>query len=292
MWRHEWEQTKSSGLKEQLLKYNAEDCHALESVARLLIRLGQTSSNQQSDNESDPIVVHTELMPHQTMWPRFSSPLPEFEQANKAARWDYQRERIYIRSSKRIRRIADRTGRARKKVRKFSKRIVVDESRCPKCRSVGWQQNMVTKILHDLRFSQWGLKKWVVEYQFRYYWCQKCQIRFGVPGEFWPRSKFGRNLLAYITYQMVELNTPQATIRRILNRLFAYDFESRHINRFKVHAAAFYRETRQVLLDRIVHGDLVHVDETRANVRGKRAYVWVFANLHKCSLPLFAIPRG
>jgi hypothetical protein len=44
--------------------------------------------------------------------------------------------------------------------------------------------------------------------------------------------------------------------------------------------AAYYQETRQRLLERIVAGRLVHVDETRARIKGNTGYVWVFTNLH------------
>jgi hypothetical protein len=49
----------------------------------------------------------------------------------------------------------------------------------------------------------------------------------------------------------------------------------------KTRAANYYVKTRDELLKRIVNGSLVHADETRANIRGKPAYVWVFTNLHE-----------
>jgi hypothetical protein len=106
-------------------------------------------------------------------------------------------------------------------------------------------------------------------------------MRFGTPSAFWPRTKFGRNLIAYAVHQAVELYTPQRTIQRNLERLFDLTLNSSQIVGFKARAAEFYEGTRRELLDRIVHGTLVHVDETRANIRGKTAYVWVFTNLHE-----------
>jgi hypothetical protein len=51
--------------------------------------------------------------------------------------------------------------------------------------------------------------------------------------------------------------------------------------RFKREAAAFFKETREKILEHIRRGSLVHVDETRANVGGRSGYVWVFASLHE-----------
>ena len=53
------------------------------------------------------------------------------------------------------------------------------------------------------------------------------------------------------------------------------------VSHFKVGAAEFYTETRRLIVERIVQGSLVHVDETKANIRGKTACVWVFTNLHE-----------
>ncbi len=97
IWRHSWEMTSAPDLKSKLLQYNTEDCLALETVSAALERLspGYQENGQQSN--PDHTVVHTELLPQKTMWPRFISPISEFEQVNKAARWNYQRDRIYVR---------------------------------------------------------------------------------------------------------------------------------------------------------------------------------------------------
>jgi hypothetical protein len=33
------------------------------------------------------------------------------------------------------------------------------------------------------------------------------------------------------------------------------------------------------ILDRLIHGTLIHADETHANIKGHLAYVWVLTNL-------------
>jgi len=50
---------------------------------------------------------------------------------------------------------------------------------------------------------------------------------------------------------------------------------------FKRQLADYYTATYRQILERIVSGCLVHADETNANVKGKRAYVWVFTNMHE-----------
>ena len=289
-WRHAWETTRSSDLKSRLLTYNVEDCLALETVTAALLRLGPVGLEHEQQGAPDHAVVHTELLPQKTMWPRFSSPILEFQHINKAARWSYQRDRVYVRSSKRIRRTEHRLHTAQKyKINKVLK--CPDQPICPKCGQKGHRHfNITTLIIHDLFFGRTSLKKWVVEYRFRFHWCGICRIRFGLPHALWPGTKFGgrpgakfgRNLIAYVVYQAIELYIPQCTITRSLARLFGYHFgATSQVNHFKVGAAEFYTETRRLIVERIVQGSLVHVDETKANIRGKTACVWVFTNLHE-----------
>lgn len=51
------------------------------------------------------------------------------------------------------------------------------------------------------------------------------------------------------------------------------------LNNLKIKAADHYLLTKRKILERIVHGDLIHADETRANIKGRLAYVWVLTNL-------------
>lgn len=283
IWRFAWEVSKSSRLCEKLITYNSEDCQALEVLVRATLGL---SSAQPADNPITSLlenVVHTECLPRKTLWGKFSTPISDFEQINKAARWDYQRDRVYVRSSKRIRRIGKHVVARRKASDRINKVLACpDQVCCPKCGQRGFRHLVVTtKVLYDIFFGRCSLKRWVVEYRFRYHWCRSCRMRYGMPSAFWPETKFGRNLVAFILYQTIELAVPQLTIKHGLNRIFGFNLVQCTMPRLKARAAAFYEETRQIILGKLIRGDLVHVDETRANVKGKTGYVWVFTNLHE-----------
>lgn len=66
-----------------------------------------------------------------------------------------------------------------------------------------------------------------------------------------------------------------------MNRLFGFNLVQFTMPRLKARATEFYEEARRLILDRITRSELVHVDETRENVKGKIGYLWVFANLHE-----------
>ncbi len=263
--------------------YNSQDCQALELLVRATLELSSAQTADKPSGSWSTDAVHAESIPRETMWGRFSTPISEFEKINKAARWDYQRDKVYVRSSRRIRKIAAVKTVRRERLERTNKVVICpDQTSCPECGSRGYRHfGVTTKILHDIYFGRNSLKQWVVEYRFRHHWCGKCRMRYGVPSAFWPDTKFGRNLVAYILYQAIELAVPQLTIKHSLNRILGFNLVQCTMPRLKARAADFYVQTRQMILDKITRGGLVHVDETRANVKGKTGYVWVFTNLHE-----------
>ena len=93
--------------------------------------------------------------------------------------------------------------------------------------------------------------------------------------------KWSWNVLAYFAYQIVGLRIPQLTVQRSLNRLFNFGLVRSTLNNLKIKASEYYSVTKRKILDRIVQGNLIHADETRANIKGHLAYVWVLTNLHE-----------
>lgn len=134
-WRHEWEVAKMPSLKAALLAYNAQDCEALERLASKLVDLFQASPEAKSSSQND--VVHTEnLTPHSPYgFKRNTFSFPELDVINKAAYWDYQRERVYVKSNASLKVALTRSSRARK-VLSPNKTIECPRPRsCPKCSS-------------------------------------------------------------------------------------------------------------------------------------------------------------
>ena len=281
VWRQAWENTQQPALKDDLILYNREDCEGLALIAETLAALGPTA--QRVDSSNSKIVLVESLGARQTMWPKFSSPIKAFEQINKAARWDYQRDRVYVRTSKRIRRIAARRGAARKASYRKLKVVAHPElSICPTCQRQGVRRPQPrTKILRDIRFGKGSLRSRVTVYRYWIFWCPNCQARFGYPREFWPGSKYGRNLVSYLVYHVVKLCIPREVVGASLNRLLDLGLTPAGTHNLKIAAAEYYEETRKAILVNLATGNLLHVDETRVSIKGKVAYVWVLTNLHE-----------
>jgi hypothetical protein len=92
---------------------------------------------------------------------------------------------------------------------------------------------------------------------------------------------YGRNLVALIVYETIELCVPQLTAKERLNRLFGLRLAISKVNDLKASAAEYYAETRDRILAQITKGKLIHADETPISLKDRQGYVWVFATFHE-----------
>jgi len=283
-WRDTWEQTKASLAKEKLIAYNLEDCAALELVTRAVAQACRQDLRPSSEApQSLEIVVADNLDSKVSLWPRFKSSIDGFESINKAARWDYQRDTIYIRSDSKLKRAKRKGTRRAKRTIRISKVVVCEPLRaCPRCQRKATQTfRKITKCLHDLRFSRSGVTGCIVKYQFQVFWCPVCRAFSPWPKEFSDRTTYGRNIAAFSIFEIIELCVSQRSVTQTLNRLFGFQMNENVVCRFKERGAEYYRETRKNILAEMVKGNLIHADETRIRLHAKTAYVWVFATFRE-----------
>ena len=119
----------------------------------------------------------------------------------------------------------------------------------------------------------------MIRYVAQTYRCRSCRYEYGV-NEFRLHGRnWGWNILAYFIYHVVALRIPQLTVQHSMNRLFGCHLVRSSLNQFKIRASGIYLDTKTKILDRIINGSLIHADETRANIKGQSAYVWVLTSL-------------
>jgi len=270
--------------KIHLVNYNAEDCKALHLVTHIIRKIGLQTTTMSANPEGDIGVVRAdaETFQKKSQWCAFTSPVCSLEYINSAAHWDYQRDRVYARSGQVKRKPKQRLVRTRCWGR-VEKVILWKRIRsCPACnRCFRIKGPVNTRTLQDILFGRHSIKRRLVRYVFRTYRCRKCNTPFGLPERFRLCRKYGWNLVAYFFYHIVELHIPQRTVVHSFNRLFGFDLSNSTTNNLKIKTAAYYADTKQQILDRIVHGGLVHADETRANIKGKSAFVWVLTSFRE-----------
>jgi predicted RecB family nuclease len=286
-WRSEWEYSRNSGIKQQLVTYNLEDCRALEMVTHTLQEIFRSAEHSASSEGNNREVIQVDSLKEEHPY-RFGTPsfvLPAMSHINKAAYWDYQRDRVYVRSGER-----KNKPRSAKAMPSPRENKVVDCSapdHCPYCNHPTTKKRSsartTEKVLIDIRIGRTGAKRWLERYVFEVRRCSKCQRCFGLPKEWRTRHghKFGWNLKSYLIFNIIHLRIPQRVAALATNKLFGLALSDSTVGEFKVEAAAFYGKAKQQILESIASGGLVHADETSANVKGKSGYVWVFTNLRE-----------
>lgn len=284
--RSDWQQSKDSSLKAMLVIYNANDCQAAEIVAMALTSLHSSAmkSVSNTDLSLDAVQVASLKRPYKRFG-MFESTVQGFDKINHAAWWDYQRDRIYVKSSVFVKSSSHRSKHALlspQSHRRINKVVVCPvRSHCEFCGTELLQRSRSTRTLHDLHIGKSSLKRWTVEYKFRNYWCPMCQKRFGEPDVFWPQSKYGRNLVAFLLYEAIDLCIPILNVAKSLNRFFDLAMPQRTFYALRDSAAEQYKSTYERIINSLVTGKMLHIDETQISNQGNPAYVWVFASLNE-----------
>ena len=281
-WRSRWEESHDDDLRARLIAYNADDCEALSLVARTLVRL-LSPGGQFDKPDNVPEAIHAEDLGKNVLskWRTFKSPLPDMERINLAAYWNYQRDRVFIRSGTEARPNPERLKRT-SQGRKKEEKIVLAKApaSCPECGKRWRKKNrLLTRTVEDLVFGRDSVKRRLVRYEFQTYRCRSCGHEYGLDGWKLLGRKWGWNVVAYFVYHAVGLRVPQLTMQHSLSRLFGFKLVRTTLSNLKTKAANHCLFAKQEILKRIVRGDLVHADETRANIKGRLAYVWVLTNM-------------
>jgi predicted RecB family nuclease len=283
LWRAQWECSKDAGLKQKLLTYNAEDCEALERVTRAIAHLCQTPTD--AAHAEDNTTVYTDLMKRQSLY-RFGKnefAIPELAYINRAAYWDYQRNKIYVRSSPRLKRVSQQRVTGRAKTLPINTVLECPPpERCPTCQTTKiLKRTTLSKVVYDLKFGRTSMKRWIVKYVFHRYSCEQCGAIFYSPQRPWPGEKYGPNMLSYIIHQLIDSHVSQGIVTKNLNLFFNFRLERNTVKREKARGAEIYKGTYEGILQKIVHGSLIHADETKVSIEGEDAFVWVFTNMEE-----------
>jgi predicted RecB family nuclease len=274
-WRSKFELSRDQAFKARLIKYNAEDCEALQIVAEKVWALTANAKAQQAD-VVDASSIKREYPQH---FGNIEFALPQFKAINEAAYWDYQRTRIYVRTLPKLSKVHGPRDFNKARVRP-NKVASVHERRPKRCPQCGWRViykwGTLRQTVYDLRLSGAGVKRWVVQFVFHRFICWNCKKPFQL---YTLKPKYGTALVAYILYELLEMHLTQNLIGQGLARLFGLPFSRGGVNHLKAAAAEQYRPTYDAIVRRLVVGKMIQADETKARIDGQDGYVWVFTSL-------------
>lgn len=280
IWREEWNDTGDASLKRSLIEYNRDDCLALRTICDFIRSLETTETQPSGSANDQSSVVHTNALARAARrWGRPTFVLGDLERASQCAYFDYQRERVFLRTSRRIARIERAKKKGERKLR-VNKRLNIVCKRCRYCnsRKIRAMRGVFRRII-DLRFSSSGVKRWIVEYKAVRYRCDRCGKTF-LPME-WPkyRKRYGEHLARWCVYQNFACRQNMSTVASVLHETFGITLHKDRMYGFKRQVITAYSKLYDEILRHILASPFIHLDETDVAIRKTKGYVWVCATL-------------
>jgi len=280
VWRKRWELTNDAAYKSKLFQYNLEDCLALQVTKEWLVNIGRNIEQEKNTDIVKVEEVNPENMYINT-YGKFHSLNSDFEEINMYAYFDYQREKIFLKTNASIKKATKRRTRKRPSVSKINRIVKTSfPLKCPLCNHDKLGRNdLRTKKTFDLKFFNTGIKRWVTQYVGMRFQCQQCRKTF-TPESNKQIRKYGHNLMSWAVNQHIAYRVTTPNIVQICLESFGIPLYDNHIPIFKAKFAEIYQETFEEIQQQILYGPLIHADETRIEVRGfLSSYVWVFTNM-------------
>jgi hypothetical protein len=282
-WRLAWEMQPEDTLKQHLIQYNREDCQALRRVTEFLLSVcAGTSQGGTAPNVASADSIGEAGHFHFGKQEFFC---PELAQINKCAYSDYQREKVYLRTCPAMRQSLRRKLRACKRRLRVNEWVecgrpaCCPECGCPQVYSFGkrWHQ----KRIFDLKFTAFGVKRWVVMYRTLRYWCGRCRKTFHADEYRSVQGRFGPDLCSWAVYHHVALRQTFEDVTLSLNEIFGFSFSYEILKRIKPLVGKQHKETYDRIKGKLRRGALIHADETKVKVKGHAGYVWAFTNMEE-----------
>ena len=275
IWRKKWELTKEAQYKDKLIEYNADDCKALYTIRNWI-----NGISDRINRDKDPTIVKTTELPSRSSYHRWGDPnfqIPHFEQINKFAYFDYQREKVYLKTNDKVRKAIKEKSKKRvikDCINKPDKVLSYVPISCPSC---GFDRFFVLhsrrKLIINLNFMTNGIKRWNLQLPGSSFRCDKCGYAFSF-------YRYGRNLMIWAMNQYISHLTSMPKIGKMAFEYFHIHIPEYILYRFKGDLAKEYKGTYEKIKEDLLSGDLIHADETKTPVReNSNSYVWVFTSL-------------
>ena len=271
VWRYNWETLKNDELKYKLITYNLEDCRALMKVVNWIsnIPINETENYKKANNIKVENLKKLDKTDYQ---------LEDFEKINKVSYFNYQRNKIYLRTNKKVKKAVQRITKNKCNKKKIDKHIDLFFKECPFCKGNSFSVRANNKrILVDLKFINNGIKRCVKELVGGIQICSSCGQKL-MPFNFKNMQGYGNNLMSWAVDQYISYRIGLTKVARILKETFNINI-GRCIYEFKEKFAKKYKETYLEIKRNLISSNVIHADETDVKVRSFASpYIWVFSN--------------
>jgi len=281
IWRNEWEGSRDSDLRAKLVTYNKSDCLILRRLTEFVIH--QTSSTPAEGETGTKVSRTSEMTMARPRWRMFAPKqyaLEDLKHITKCGYFDYQREKVFVRTNRDFRTINKNHRRLKRRKISHSKVIDLTAKRCPKCAGRKLQPTShANRHSLDLKYSKSGVKRAVTCLRCWSYICRDCGAAFSSRSKFARQQIYGRGLMSWCLYFNVVSGEHMLRVQKNLEDLFGIYVNYAQVYRFKRYVSAAYNSLYGELLQRILQSPVLHIDETVVNLRQQTGYVWVITSL-------------
>jgi predicted RecB family nuclease len=289
-WRRRWEETRGDTLKDLLTVYNQDDCAALRLVTETVHAICVPPTPGAAPPQTGPSVPFAKVdgmdQPvGRRSWGPVKFEVADFSFVNERAYFDYQRDRVYIRTSGALKKVRARRLRAKRKKRlRANSTVELLAESCPGCGGTELTRKAderLYRIAVDLRITRSGIRRRVIRFTTARYRCQACERRF-VPREYRRLQVHFHALKAWAMYKHVAHRMSFENIADEIRECFGLPVVGPNIYECKLLLSRYYAETYRQLLTNVARGTVVHADETEVDLKGgRKGYVWVLTNMEE-----------
>jgi predicted RecB family nuclease len=289
VWRRRWQKTSEESLKSKLSTYNLEDCGALKKITEciyMIIEASKHRENEQTSSGIGPQIGWAEEFrcpSSRPDWRGQTFSLPDFDFINKCAYFDYQREKVFFRTSKAIRRSCTQESRKRARKPRPNRKIEIRANKCPRCSGGDIARSKIqkhVKVAYDLRFSEGGIRRQVIHCIAALHKCRQCKAAF-YPERYKRRDKHFHSLKSWAMYQHIVHRISLNSLPSMLQDCFDLHISGDELYTIKSLMAKRYQATWKSILRKILAGGVIHIDETHVNLPHGKGYVWVLTSLEE-----------
>ena len=171
VWRRSWEVKRDEGLRRILEVYNMEDCVALRAVVQFIngIRVGNDSENDGVGSKGTVLdYARVEEKGNEFShreWCKANFSLPDFNYVNLLSHFDYQREKVYVRTSPVLKRSRLRKRKKKRRRPHVEEQVVLGSESCPFCGGNDLRKKYdgrLARLVMDLKVSMKGIRRrWI-----------------------------------------------------------------------------------------------------------------------------------
>jgi predicted RecB family nuclease len=287
VWRKNWDDNHDPDIKARLVQYNQDDCRELRHIADFIRGLTSADSATAIVPPTTFKIIRTgELAEDRPRWELFRPKEYASEDLKKVAKcayFDYQREKVFLRTHSHFKIINKRHRRFKRNSVRVNKVHLIESQHCPQCRSKDIHKGkQMSHDLVDLKFFNGGVKKWITRTVSWRYSCSKCKHQFSSEQRLHnPPHKFGHALMSWCVYSNVACGLNMGRVEKSLEDVFGLAFNQSQFFRSKRYIMAPYQALCDEIFQRILESPVIHIDETTVRLRKQKGYVWVMTTMEK-----------